>query len=284
MKSFLKIIIISFFSIIVTNAYSVTIISDGENEMTVNIDLDAGAIIQISEPVSSITSAKNFKIKPVGANSDQKTGLLTDVSEFEVNVLSKKAPKSENVTFILASKRALNFKFIPNKNAEKYYQVKSKQNDISTASNSDIRYDFSNFLSTETKLIKAMLLDSDASFKKTIVNREVDLSPYDKTLSVRLVRVFQGANLFGYTFVFRNLSGKTIYIAPQHLAIGNPNRAIMAQSDRYKLTSCSENQNECVTAVRYVVRDVNYNISNISLETPDPTMPFVISNSNKKGN
>ena len=191
MKSFFKIIIISVFSIIMTNAYSATIISDGENEMAVNIDLDAGAIIQISEPVSSITSAKNFKIKAVGANSDQKTGMLTDVSEFEVNVLNKKAPKAENITFILASKKALNFKFFPNKNAEKYYQIKSKQNDITMTSNSDIRYDFSNFLSTETKLIKAMLLDSDASFKKTIVNREVDLSPYDKTLSVRLVRVFQ---------------------------------------------------------------------------------------------
>ncbi len=287
MRSIFKIILVLIFSFLSMNSYSATIISDGENKIILNIDLDTGTILQISEPVISITASKNFKIKPVGANSDQKTGMLADVSELQVDVLNKKFPRGENVTFILASKKALNFRFIPHKNAEKYYQIKLKKtflHESSNENNSDIRYDFSNFLSTETKLIKSMLLDSDSSFKKTVVNRNVDLSPYDNTISVKLVRVFQGANLFGYTFIFRNLTGKTIYIAPQHLAIGNPNRAIMAQSDRYKLTSCSENKIECTTAVRYVVRDVNYNLSNISLEIPDSTMPFVISNPVKRGN
>jgi hypothetical protein len=188
------------------------------------------------------------------------------------------------VTFILASKKSLNIKFIQNKYAEKYYNIKLKkyQNDISNAF--DLRYDINNFLSTETKLIKSMLQDSDDRFKRTVVNKDVDLSPYDKMISIKLVRVFQGANLFGYTFTFKNKSNKTIYIAPQHLAIGNPNRAIMEQSDRYKLTSCSENKRECETSVRYVVREKDYKSNDISLELPDSKMPFIISNSIKKEN
>lgn len=288
MTKLAKIFIFLFTLSINLYSFPISLVPDGEKELNINIDTETGAIINISEPVYSITASKYFKITPVGSNLDQRNTSLTDVSEFEIKVINKNKISPEKVTFVLSSKNAVNLNFIPKKTEDRYYQIKTtkkiyESNNRNNYTQSDIRYDFSNFLSTETKLIKAMLLDSDASFKRTIVNRDVDISPYSKTLSIKLVRVFQGANLFGYTFLFKNVSGKTIEIAPQHLAIGSPNRAIMAQSDHYKLTSCSENQNECVTAVRYIVRDSDYNFSDSSLQIPDPTMPFIISNQNKKG-
>jgi len=125
-----------------------------------------------------------------------------------------------------------------------------------------------------------MLNDSDTNFKRTVVNKEVDLAPYGNTVQVKLVRIYQGANLFGYTFLFRNLTNHELQIEPQNLAIGTPNRAIMAQSDRYTLKSCETNKLQCVSAVRYVVKnEEGLALQNSALEEPfNLDLPYAMAN------
>lgn len=250
--------------------------------LDIPVNPDTGTIILFPEPVISVSSSEFYKIEAVRGNKDPATGTVSDVAEFIVRPLSPNSA-TDDVTFVLYSLRSYNIRFTPSKMADKYYRIKAVFPSMQqSGSNSQgLRYDTVNFLSTETKLMKSMLMDSAGNFSRSVVNRKINFAPYTEGLGVNLVRVFQGPNVTGYTFIFRNISSSTIQIAPQNLSMGVPNMAVMVQSDRYILPPCSLNRTKCKTAVRYIVGQKASETQGINFQVTDASMPFVLTNAQR---
>lgn len=250
--------------------------------LDIPVNPDTGTIVLFPEPVISISSSQFYRIEAVRGNKDAATGTVSDVAEFIVRPMSANSA-TDDVTFVLYSLRSYNIRFTPSKAADKYYRIKAVFPNMqqSGSNTQSLRYDNVNFLSTETKLMKAMLMDAATNFSRAVVNRKINFAPYTEGLGVNLVRVFQGPSLTGYTFVFRNTSSSTIQIAPQNLSMGIPNQAVMVQSDRYILPPCSVNRTKCKTAVRYIIGQRASESQGINFQVTDSSMPFVLTNAQR---
>ena len=260
--------------------------------VTIQVDKNYGATLELPAAVHVVTPPKYLKVEPLVEPNSASVTADPNASSNDVKVFQVYPSNLKNyvdkMTFLLWNGKNISVRFISSDSTpDNFYQIKlptnSDGNQSRFASNSKF------FLSDEKALIIKMLRDDGGSDRK-IVDAKVSIDKYPDLL-VKLVRVFQQDSLTGYTFTVTNTSSNTINLNPTVLTIGEPNKIEMIQTDHEELKSCKENNNPdprgtgCMTALRIVTRDVkDFDPSSTGLGTSS-NAPFTVvqSDSGKRG-
>ena len=206
------------------NAHAGTIIALQNQEAIVSINEDLGSIVQLPSAVSTVTSSKYFYITDMGSKTDPESGVKTDVRTFQVKPVL--GAKSENVTFVLANGKNISFKFTPNKEGAKFYDVHFEQTKKIPKS----------FFSQEMLMIKSMILDEIGGYTREVTNEKIT-TQFEK-LEFKLTRIYVSNDFTGYVFEVTNDGHEKQQINLSKISFGFTNRAIMAHVDREELATC----------------------------------------------
>ncbi len=207
-------------------------------EVAAPVNAELGSILELPNPVKTVTPSKYFVITSLGMQGQG------DARTFQIK--PTKGARPESVTFVLAGGKSLALKLTPAVGADKFYQVSIESKRAVNAQK---------FLSQELALMKAMLLDDSTGYVREVVDTKVTSIKFDD-LDFRLTRTFSAENLTGYVIRARNKGKVQLKIHPSGLAIGKPNRAIIAQADKDSIEPCPflRTKPECTVTLRLIVR------------------------------
>ena len=279
----LKFVVPFLFCLFEIHASAIVIYVSNGSVVTVQVDKNYGATIELPSAVHVVTPPKFLKVEPltdpistVNPSSMPSLNSTNDVKIFQVYP-SKNKIMTDKMNFLLWNGKNISVQFILSDSIQdNFYQLKFSgaggNNQSRFASNSKF------FLSDEKNLIVKMLKD-DGGTDRRIVNAQVKIDKYPDLL-VKLVRIFKQDSLTGYVFTVTNQSSKTITLNPTVLTIGEPNRIEMIQADHEELQSCKENNDPnprgtgCMTAVRIVTKDFKDSESSMTIGT-NTKSPFI---------
>ena len=210
-------------------------------ETTTPINGELGSILQLPDPVKTVTPSRYFKIRDISGGLE---GGRTDVRTFHVVPVA--GAKPEPVTFVLASGKALALKLIPTPGADKFLDIEL---DATSKKSREGK-----FLAPEMQMMRAMILGETAGFSTESTDQKID-APFE-SLDLTLTRVYMGEGLTGYVFKLQNKTGQPLTLHLSSLGFGEPNRAILSQADRHELAPCPllSKGADCETTLRLVVR------------------------------
>lgn len=175
-------------------------------------------IFRFVKAVQTITNASRFQIKPANA-ADPSYQVLSVTPRF-TNGLNE-------VSFFLADGQVVKTKIVVSPNdpaADSYYDFKPKDGgDSSEAENAP--------KINEIELMKAMVRDDEVSGYKINRMSSAGRSKIAEA-SVELIRIYRGSPFNGYVYRVTNTSWrKNVEIDVRHIVVGEPNLAILSQSD-----------------------------------------------------
>lgn len=197
-------------------------------------------IFRFVKAVQTITGASRLEIKP--ANSADPSYQVLSVTPRFTNGLNE-------VSFFLADGQVVKTKVVVTPNdpaADSYYDFKPKDGNESADSENAPTIN-------EIELMKAMVRDDDVSGYK--VSR-VSSAGRSKIMeaSVELIRIYRGSPFNGYVYRVTNTSWrKNVEIDVRHIVVGEPNLAILSQSDESLLHPKGKGVHE--TLVRVVAKN-----------------------------
>lgn len=228
-------------SVVHSQAYAAIVVAVPHQETVTPINGELGSILQLPSPVKTVTPSRYFKIRDVANAPD---GSRTDVRTFHVTPVGGARP--EPVTFVLASGKALALKLIPTPGADKFLNIEF---DASVKKGRE-----SGFLAPEMQMMRAMLLGETGGYSAEISDQKID-SPFE-ALHLTLSRVYAAEGFTGYVFRVQNKTPSSISLHLSSLGLGEPNRAVLSQADRWELVPCAllAKVPECETTLRLVVR------------------------------
>jgi hypothetical protein len=227
-------------SLLPTHAQGAILVAVQHQETTTPINGELGSILQLPDPVKTVTPSRYFKIRDISGGPD---GGRTNVRTFHVVPVA--GAKPEPVTFVLASGKALALKLIPTPGADKFLDIEL---DATSKKSREGK-----FLAPEMQMMRAMILGETAGFSTESTDQKID-APFD-SLNVTLTRVYMGEGLTGYVFKLQNTTGQPLTLHLSSLGLGEPNRAILSQADRHELAPCPllSKGADCETTLRLVV-------------------------------
>jgi hypothetical protein len=231
-----------------TSALAGVVIVPSDGEVTVPIHAKTGSLVQLPDSVKVISPSQNFEIVDVGANVDPITGAKTDVRLFQIRSVR---PQAEAVTFILGNGSSVKTKLLPSDSAETYYDLVS--------SSEPRRFKHPTFMQAEVALMSAMIRDEAGAFARQVKDAKVSLSGFDG-VSAKLIRIFAGNDLLGYTFEIRNTTRSPLSVDVRHLGLGksqgDEEQAILVHAEAETLGVCPLfSQAGCSSRVFVVARD-----------------------------
>lgn len=211
----------------------------GSSTEQVRIKYGVPTIFRFQKAVQTITGAGRLQVEP--ANKVDPSYKVLSVTPRFTNGINE-------VTFFLTDNSVVRTKILVSPNdpaADTFYDFKSRD----SADNADNE---NAPPLTEVELLKAMYRDDNVSGYKMI--RTSQSYPSKNGGQVELVRIFQGNPFNGYVFKVKNTNWrKNLEIDVRHITVGNPNMAILSQSDEATLYPKGKGVNE--TVVRVVAKN-----------------------------
>lgn len=230
------------------------IIVYGTGAEQVRIKHGGPTIFRFPKAVQTISGASKLQIKPANAS---------DPSYTDLEVTPRFTNGVNEVIFFLVDKSVVRTKIIVSPNdpaADGLYDFKSSES--AEAGDSENAPAIS-----EVELLKAMVRDDTVSGYK--INRVSQGFP-SKNPSARaeLIRIYRGSPFNGYVFKLINTSWKkNVEVDVRHLTVGDPNLAILSQSDETILYPKGKGVSE--TLVRVVAKNTSSSSDVILAMEPD---------------
>lgn len=211
----------------------------GSSTEQVRIKYGVPTIFRFQKAVQTITGAGRLQIEPAN-KVDPSYKVLSVTPRFTNGV--------NEVTFFLTDNSVVRTNILVNPNdpaADTFYDFKSRDS-ADSADNENAPP------LTEVELLKAIYRDDSVSGYKLI--RTSQSFPSKNGGQVELVRIYQGNPFNGYVFKVKNTNWrKNLEIDVRHISVGNPNMAILSQSDDVTLFPKGKGVNE--TLVRVVAKN-----------------------------
>lgn len=227
----------------------------GTETEVVNIVYSGETMLRFNEPVRTISRASEFEIGPADKiNPDY--SILSVTPRFTTGI--------SQVNFLLANGAVVSTKIqtvpkaIPEK-TDSFYDFIAKSSLVEKEGNitSDI---------TDLELMKSMVRREEVlGVDQRAIEREVKSGVPD--LAAKLVRIYTGAKFNGYVFKLSNLSKtKTYSVDIRHLTLGQPNQALLSQTDKSVLKPKEETFFRIVAKPSSVYYNVNLPFGPIQAE------------------
>ena len=206
-----------FAALLVRNAEAKTV-TYGSAVEQVRIKHGGPSIFRFPKAVQTITGASRLQIKPAN-DADPSYTVLAVTPRFTNGV--------NEVSFFLTDGSVVKTKILVSPNdpaADGLYDFKSK--DALDSVDSDNAPVIS-----EVELLKAMIRDDEVSgYKLSRVSEQV--TSKQPAASVELIRIYKGSPFNGYVFRITDTSWrKNVDVDVRHITVGDPNLAILSQSD-----------------------------------------------------
>ena len=227
----------------------------GTSTELVKIKYGDHTIFRFAKAVQTITGASRLDIKPANA-ADPSYTVLSVTPRFTNGV--------NEVSFFLVDGSVVRTKIVVSPNdpaADSLYDFKSEEAlEKGDAENAPPI--------TEVELLKAMVRDDDVSGYK--VSRVSETFPERKGVSIELVRIYKGSPFNGYVFRLANTNWrKNVEVDVRHVTVGEPNLAILAQSDEVMIYPKGKGVNQ--TLLRVVAKNTSSSRDVIfAMEAEDP--------------
>lgn len=200
-------------------------------------------IFRFPKAVQTITGAGRLTIKP--ANDADPSYMTLSVTPRFTNGLNE-------VAFFLADGSVIKTKILVSPNdpaADSYYDFKPKDAQDSDQSDANAPK------ISEVELLKAMVRDDDVAGYK-VSRFSSDVPSKLSATSVELIRIYKGTPFNGYVYRVTNTSWrKIVEVDVRHLSVGEPNLAILAQSDEDRLYPKGKGTHQ--TLVRVVAKNTS---------------------------
>lgn len=215
----------------------------GSTAEQVKIRHGSSTIFRFQKAVQTITGAGRLTIKP--ANDADPTYTVLSVTPRFTNGVNE-------VAFFLADGTVIKTKIVvspSDPSADSFYEFKPRD-----ALDSD-QSDPNAPKISEVELLKAMVRDDDVSGYK-VTRLSSDMPSKLNGASVELLRVYKGSPFNGYVYRVTNTSWrKTVEVDVRHISVGDPNLAILAQSDDERLFPKGKGTHQ--TLVRVVAKNTS---------------------------
>jgi len=212
----------------------------GSTVEQVRIKHGGATVFRFQKAVQTITGASRLQIEPAN-KADPSYTLLSVTPRFTNGV--------NEVSFFLIDKTVVRTKILVSPNdpaADSYYDFKSRESSESgDAENAPVI--------SEVELLKAMFREDAVSGYK--LSRMSQAFPSkNSSAQIELIRIYQGNPFNGYVFKVKNTSWrKNLEIDVRHITVGDPNLAILSQSDESVLYPKGKGPQE--TYVRVVAKN-----------------------------
>lgn len=209
----------------------------------IRIKHGGSTIFRFPKAVQTITGAGRLTIKP--ANDADPSYMTLAVTPRFTNGLNE-------VAFFLADGSVVKTKILVSPNdpaADSFYEFKPKDSIDSDQSDPNAPK------ISEVELLKAMVRDDDVTgYKVSRFSSEV--SSKLSSASIELIRIYKGTPFNGYVYRLTNTSWrKIVEVDIRHLSVGEPNLAILAQSDEDRLYPKGKGVHQ--TLVRVVAKNTS---------------------------
>ena len=209
----------------------------------VRIRHGSSTIFRFPKAVQTITGAGRLSIKP--ANDADPTYTVLSVTPRFTNGVNE-------VAFFLADGSVIKTKIVVSPSdpaADSFYEFKPRD-----ALDSD-QSDPNAPKISEVELLKAMVRDDDVSgYKVSRISTEMPSKL--SSASVELIRIYKGSPFNGYVYRVTNTSWrKTVEVDVRHISVGDPNLAILAQSDEERLFPKGKGAHQ--TLIRVVAKNTS---------------------------
>ena len=194
------------------------VVSYGSAVEQVRIKHGGPTIFRFPKAVQTITGASRLQIKPAN-DADPSYTVLAVTPRFTNGV--------NEVAFFLTDGSVVRTKILVSPNdpaADGLYDFKSKDAlDSSDSENAPVI--------SEVELLKAMVRDDVVSgYKVSRVSEAINSK--QTAANVELIRIYRGSPFNGYVFRVTNTSWKkNVDVDARHITVGEPNLAILSQSD-----------------------------------------------------
>src|SRR5579872_188725 len=209
----------------------------------IRIKHGGSTIFRFPKAVQTITGAGRLTIKP--ANDADPTYTVLSVTPRFTNGVNE-------VAFFLADGSVIKTKIVVTPSdpaADNFYEFKPR--DALDADQADPNAP----KISEVELLKAMVRDDDVSGYK-VTRLSSDMPSKLNSASVELLRVYKGSPFNGYVYRVTNTSWrKTVEVDVRHISVGDPNLAILAQSDEERLFPKGKGTHQ--TLVRVVAKNTS---------------------------
>lgn len=215
----------------------------GTTAEQVKIKHGGSTIFRFPKAVQTITGAGRLSIKP--ANDAEPSYTVLAVTPRFTNGVNE-------VAFFLADGSVVKTKIVVTPNdpaADSFYEFKPRDGLDSDASDPNAPK------ISEVELLKAMVRDDEVSGYK-VAKLSSDMPSKLNCASVELVRVYKGSPFNGYVYRVTNTSWrKIVEVDVRHISVGDPNLAILAQSDDERLYPKGKGVHQ--TLVRVVAKNTS---------------------------
>lgn len=214
----LYLVLFAIFAILLVRNAEAKVVSYGSAIEQVRIKHGGPTIFRFPKAVQTITGASRLQIKPAN-DADPSYTVLAVTPRFTNGV--------NEVAFFLTDGSVVRTKILVSPNdpaADGLYDFKSKDAlDSADSENAPVI--------SEVELLKAMVRDDVVSgYKVSRVSEPI--SSKQGAANVELTRIYRGSPFNGYVFKVTNTSWKkNVDVDARHITVGEPNLAILSQSD-----------------------------------------------------
>ncbi|MBX2996122.1 MAG: hypothetical protein KF681_14950 [Bdellovibrionaceae bacterium] len=234
-------IFVVFFALLLSSRAEAKTVIYGSGMEQVRIKYGAPTVFRFQKAVQTITGAGRLQVEPAN-KLDPNYKILSVDPRFTNGV--------NEVTFFLTDNSVVRTKILVSPNdpaADSFYDFKGRDSDDIADENAPPM--------TEVELLKAMYRSEGIPGYK-LVRTSQSFPSKNGNGSVELLRIYQGNPFNGYVFKIRNTSWrKNLEIDVRHITVGNPNMAILSQSDESTLFPKGKGINE--TLVRVVAKNTS---------------------------
>lgn len=234
-------IFVVFFALLLSSRAEAKTVIYGSGTEQVRIKYGAPTVFRFQKAVQTITGAGRLQVEPAN-KLDPNYKILSVVPRFTNGV--------NEVTFFLTDNSVVRTKILVSPSdpaADSFYDFKGRDSDDIADENAPPM--------TEVELLKAMYRSEGIPGYK-LVRTSQSFPSKNGNGSVELLRIYQGNPFNGYVFKVRNTSWrKNLEIDVRHITVGNPNMAILSQSDESTLFPKGKGVNE--TLVRVVAKNTS---------------------------
>jgi hypothetical protein len=214
----LYLILFALFAVLLVRNAEAKTVSYGSAIEQVRIKHGGPTIFRFPKAVQTITGASRLQIKPAN-DADPSYTVLAVTPRFTNGV--------NEVSFFLTDGSVVKTKILVSPNdpaSDGLYDFKSKDAlDSVDSENAPVI--------SEVELLKAMIRDDEVSgYKLSRVSDPV--ASRQAAANVELIRIYTGSPFNGYVFRITNTSWKkNVDVDVRHITVGDPNLAILSQSD-----------------------------------------------------
>lgn len=214
----------------------------GSGTEQIRIKHGGPTIFRFPKSVQTISGASKLQIKPANAS---------DPSYSDLEVTPRFTNGVNEVIFFLVDKSVVRTRIIVSPNdpaADGLYDFKSRESaEAGESENAPVI--------SEVELLKAMVRDDAVSGYK-IHRVSQNFPSKNSNARAELIRIYRGTPFNGYVFKLTNTSWKkNVEVDVRHLTVGDPNLAILSQSDQATLYPKGKGVSE--TLVRVVAKNTS---------------------------